>query len=585
MKWLDPEIYLSDNYVVLDWETTNYDKGDAKNRSNRIVLGSYGRWREGEWQVYSIYAGEYDQEEVIRACEEAEFIVAQNAKFELGWLERAGLDIGEVLVWDTMIGQYVLNGNKRKSLDLNSIAKEYGIGTKNNLVSILIKGGICPSDIPKEWLIKYCEKDVDLTHEVFLRQRDKIKEKGLLPCMFTRCIFTPVITDMEFRGMYLDAERVHSRLEEAKIALAKVEQELEKIVPGVNWGSPPQKAHALYGELGFSELRDRKGNFIRNKKSKQFPDGAPLTDKDTVLALKATTRKQRQLQEVFAEQSRLSKQITTYLTKFEEACDNNGGHIYGKFNQTVTQTHRLSSSGPNFQNFDRTLKPVFTSRHEGWSIGEIDEAQLEFRVAAFLGSDIEARKDIIEGFDVHSFSASIIGCSRQEAKAHTFKPLFGGTSGTKKEKKYYEAFREKYRAITDTQDNWVKEALDTKEQTIASGLVFYWPYLRVTGSGYVEGNTNVRNYPIQSLATADIVPVAVAYLWHDMRKHKMQSFLVNTIHDSAIAEVHPDERELFEELAVKAFTVSVIDYLRIVYNIEFNVPLEADIKYGEHWGE
>ena len=46
-------------------------------------------------------------------------------------------------------------------------------------------------------------------------------------------------------------------------------------------------------------------------------------------------------------------------------------------------------------------------------------------------------EDIANGVDVHQFTADVIGCSRQEAKAHTFKPLYGGIMGNENEKRYY----------------------------------------------------------------------------------------------------------------------------------------------------
>ena len=56
-------------------------------------------------------------------------------------------------------------------------------------------------------------------------------------------------------------------------------------------------------------------------------------------------------------------------------------------------------------------------------------------------------KDIENGVDVHQYTADIIGVSRQQAKGHTFKPLYGGMSGTEDEKRYYAAFKEKYKGI------------------------------------------------------------------------------------------------------------------------------------------
>jgi len=63
------------------------------------------------------------------------------------------------------------------------------------------------------------------------------------------------------------------------------------------------------------------------------------------------------------------------------------------------------------------------------------------------------------------------------------------------------------------------------------------------------------------------------------------SFIVNTVHDSAILELSPDEKETVYELAVKAFTVDVYEFLYKVYGIEFNVPLGTGFTSGECWTE
>ena len=240
----------------------------------------------------------------------------------------------------------------------------------------------------------------------------------------------------------------------------------------------------------------------------------------------------------------------------------------------------------NFQNFDRNFKQLFTSRRrkDGWIIGERDAAQLEFRAAAYLGRDEVAIQDIIEGFDVHSFTADFIGVGRTAAKPHTFKPLYGGTSGTPSERKYYKAFKEKYKSIADAQDGWVSEALLSKTQVLPTGLKFYWPRIKLTRSGYVEGNTNVRNYPVQSLATAEIIPVGVTYVWHHMKDQELESLLINTVHDSMITDENPEETEVINEITLTAFSKEVINYLDVVYDIQFDVPLTVDVETSSNWG-
>lgn len=90
---------------------------------------------------------------------------------------------------------------------------------------------------------------------------------------------------------------------------------------------------------------------------------------------------------------------------------------------------------------------------------------------------------------------------------------------------------------------------------------------------------------MQGFATADIIPIALTYLWHALREAGLRSFIVNTIHDSAVLEVHPDEVEEVRKIAVKCFTTDVYNYLEMVYNIHFNVPLGTGFKAGKYWTE
>ena len=158
-------------------------------------------------------------------------------------------------------------------------------------------------------------------------------------------------------------------------------------------------------------------------------------------------------------------------------------------------------------------------------------------------------------------------------------------SGTDAEKEYYKFFQKKYYKIAETQDSWVQEALRTKQLRLNSGLITYWPECKRNRTGYIEGTSKIYNLPIQSLATAEIIPVAVFGLWQELKRRNMKSFLVNTVHDSAILEVHPDEVLEVQDIAVRAFAGFVYDYLNDIYDIQFNVPLGTGLKVGKHWNE
>lgn len=574
----NPELYFSKKYVVLDFETTTEQFGNAAVQENSIVLSC---WKRPEDQIpRARWGGVYHVQDVVAACEEADFVVAHNAKMELKWLHRAGADLHKIVVWDTMIAEYVLLGNRKAELNLDAVAQRRGLGSKDKYVQSALETGVCPSTMPKFLLMRRCAGDVMMTEAVFLQQLNEIHQAGLLPVMYTRCYATPMLAEMEMRGMRLDPARVKEQYLKFNAELATVEHELHVFTGGVNPNSPKQVAAFVYDVLGFP-VPKIKGKEVRSA------DAAALA------ALVPKTAQQKKFLELKAEQARLYAACSKALDKFQACCEAQK-LLLGQFNQTVTGTHRLSSSGTEFkvqfQNMAREFKPVFCAREPGWLVAEVDGAQIEFRVAAFLGQDYTAYKSILDGEDVHSYTSSVLTAAgqktdRQGAKSHTFKPLYGGQSGTKAERAYYKAFREKYPGIAKAQLAWQHEVLRSGRLRLASGLYMYFPGTTITGDGYITNSTQICNYPVQSLATAEIVLIAVTYLWHCMYEAEMRGYMVNTVHDSVICEIPEEERELLYDLSVKAFTEYTYEYLDKVYNLKFNVPLGLGYKVGEFWSE
>jgi DNA polymerase I-like protein with 3'-5' exonuclease and polymerase domains len=206
-------------------------------------------------------------------------------------------------------------------------------------------------------------------------------------------------------------------------------------------------------------------------------------------------------------------------------------------------------------------------------------------VATFLGHDQVALEDILSGVDVHAITASTLGVGRQAAKPFTFKPLYGGNSGTPRERKYYKYFRERYVGIYRTQQSWTMEVALRKSLTTATGLRFYWPDTEISQSGYVTNTTSIFNYPIQSFATADIMPLVLVLIWHRLASFGDHATIVNTIHDSIVADVADDVLAEYKRVVVECFTRDIYPLLERLYGIKFDVPLGVGIKAGEWWGE
>lgn len=579
-----PNLYQRDSYVVVDFETTNFFKGSPNVAGNRIVLACWKRGRGGDGSyidVKWVRGSEFDMAELVSDIKEASFVVAHNAKFEIGWLARCGVDLRKIVCFDTLIGEYVLGGNRYalQQLGLDACLARYGMGSKNSTVSAMIKEEIPTEEIPESWLLKYCKLDVLLCEQMFLKQRKLLQNQKLDAIMYQRCLLTPVLADIEKNGMQLDVAIVKSTLLEVENEYYKKEAELQEFMGGVPPGSTARKCEYIYGELGFETPLDHRGNPMLT------PKGAPSAAADVLQKLRPTNDRQREFLRLHEEWANLNSDVTKYLRKFNECCEQAGGLLHSTFNQCSTRTHRLSNSGlefgVQFQNFNRRFKPVFRARNDGWVVAEADGAQLEFRAAVHLGRDRVGLYDIVTGVDVHAFTASIIGCSRQEAKSHTFKPLYGGKSGTDSERAYYAAFAAKYKTITDTQNGWAHEVLRTKRLRTEWGMVFYWPDTVQKRSGYITNTNNIYNYPVQSFATAEIIPCALICAWHRMKDWK--GFLVNTVHDSLIAELPLNEVPMWHALSKQCLIADAYQLIRQLYGVSITVPLGVGVMVGRNW--
>lgn len=598
----DPFIYRKGSYVVLDFETTNVSKGSAIVGKNRIILACWTIVKDGATTTKYAWGGEYDMQELVDDLNNVDFLVAQNAKFELQWLERCGYDIGSRPIYDTMVAEWVLAGGRMWRYNLNAIASRHNIGAKDKIISLMMKGGISSEDIPRSMLLKYCLQDVAITHEVMKKQLKSMEGTRLLPVVYTRCLTTIVLADIERNGIHLDATRVEEEYEETLNRFIVLEQEIEFVTGGINMNSPKQVGEYLYDVLEFKELTDYQGNVRRT------PADGRLTGQDEIAKLVATTDEQRKFLELKQEQGKLHAALSKNLDFFVAVCREQGGTFLGQIRQCRTRTHRLASAGMpvkfkaydkekscQFQNLPRQFKPLVKARKEGWYVAEADGAQLEFRVSGHLGDDDQVKHDVTHHVDIHSFTSAELTAAgefpsgwskkkrRQESKKSTFRPLYGGTSGSPAVQEYCKAFNKKYYQLHDTQEKWVEQVVDKGYLDTEWGMRYYFPQVRMTATGYVSGKQSVYNYPVQALATAEIIPIALVFFWYRTRNAEL--FITNTVHDSIICEVPEYEIELFGSAVVKSLTTDVYQYIQQAYGVEFTVPLGVGMKLGDHWSE
>lgn len=594
---LRPDWLLSDNYLVLDFETTGINKGDPLVPDNTILMSG---WYYGGYKY--AWGDEYNQSKLTQDIESCDLIVCHHAKFEAGWLKRMGIDYGTTLMYDTLLGDYVIAGNRRLDLDLESCCQRWGLPGKEGVVSKMMKAGIPPEDTPRDWLRDYCLQDVAATRTLFLKQRRALNKAGLLPVMYSRCIVAPVLAAIEAGGLQLDKEAVYAEHEAQSRRYEEIESELAELLGDINTASPVQLAKALYQDLGFDEPK-KYGKPDRNAPSKQFPDGQPKTDITTIRGLKAKNKKQKKIQDLLGEMSEVSASISKNLNYFKALCDEKGGELKGSFNQAVARTHRLSSSGRKttfadgksfgcqLQNLPRKYKRLFRAR-TGKLFAEVDYASLEWRAAGILGQDYQLETDVRNKVDVHTNAMEVLGGAGMEvdrtgAKQYTFKPQYSEPRTDKKKMtapdKYAVWYKEHYSELAEAQRGWARQALAKKKLETPWGLVFHFPQCKLMPSGYIAETNKIYNYPIQSFGGAEIVNVGLVYLYF-LCKERPSIQLVNTVHDSIEAEPDKDDIVWYAETCCKALLYHVYKHLKCVYGMEITIPLGMGFTFGTHWG-
>ena len=668
--------------TVLDIETTFTKEGDPSpfNPDNRLVSVGIND------EYYFFYHDEEIKKDLTESkkaiqdiLDKSEVVVGHNLKFDMSWLYQCGFTYKGKL-YDTMLGEYIINRGEKKSVSLKESCKRRGISLKSDILATYMNEGYGIHQIPMAKLEEYGKQDVKITKELYEVQTqafDNHANNNLIPTRDLMNDFLRVLIDMEMNGNHVDSNKLELVEKELNEEYYKLKNKIDKIVAQmmgdtkINLSSTEDLSKVIYSR----KVQDKKqwvelfniGIDKRTKRPKRRPrmtdrefqhnvdkytdtiyktvatqcktcnglglirhtkvDGTPFknmskcpdckgegmifleteakagfgwsprtihdaaqggfkTDKDTLN--KISVFAEGTLKEFVDSIMRYSA-VETYLNTFITGIKDNTREdsiLHPSFNQHITTTGRLSSSKPNFQNMPRgdkfPIKKAITSRFYNGKIIEVDFAQLEFRTAVFLAQDKQGMIDIADGVDVHQYTADVIGCSRQDAKAHTFKPLYGGMMGKKKEKEYYQKFLEKYEDIAEWHKKLEDTAIKSKIVRLPSGREYYFPNIYRRKDGSSTQSTAVKNYPVQGFATADIVPIACINVWNLLKENNMKTLLINTVHDSVILDVHPDEYSQALEVLNKGFS-SIKDSLKQRFDCELNVPLDFEIKSGENW--
>lgn len=373
--------------LTCDTEVSIYNKGHPFDKRNIFCANV--------WKVDNQPA-RVDQslvKEFIKAIEDCSLIVFFNAKFDLHWYRKLGLNLQHKKIWCCQLAEYILSYQRIRYPSLEETAIKYGLGHKEDVVKTEYwDKGISTEFIPWNILESYGAQDGNLTYQVYLKQLEQFEQKPHLYYLFLlACQDIHVLQEMEWNGLRLDVALCEKKATEIEEQIKDIYITLSSVYPDVqiNFGSPDQLSAFLYGGIVKEEYKEHVGFYKTGKQAGQpkyanrvkehiLPrlvqpikgselkkEGLFGTSEDILNKLKGPNAKK--FVGPLLELARLEKLNSTYYRGLLKKCLEKhweGNEIHGQFNQSVTQTGRLSSSDPNLQNLAGDSLDIFISRYE-----------------------------------------------------------------------------------------------------------------------------------------------------------------------------------------------------------------------------
>jgi DNA polymerase-1 len=467
----------------------------------------------------------------------------------------------EVKFFDTMLAAY-LTQSSRASRDLESLLWDF----------LSLKGVSRQDYLGKESHFLFRLKSV---------LEKELKAKDLLGLFGeVEMPLVDVLAEMEETGIAIDIDGL-------KEFSRQMEKKLDRLIHKIyemagcefNINSPKQLGDVLFNKLKLPVVKKTKTGVS--------------TDEEVLTKLS----RDNELPRILLEYRQVTKLVTTYIDVLPDLADKKTGRIHSHFNQTGTETGRLSSNNPNLQNIPiktelgRRIRQAFIPGKGFDEILSADYSQIELRILAHLSLDPALIKAFQDDTDIHRFTASLIfGADekdvtdemRNNAKRVNFGIIYGMSSyGLAKDlgidARTAQAFIDEYflrypkvKAYLDTQVDFVKK---NGYVTTLLGRRRYIPEI-------VNANMAVRqfaerqaiNAPIQGSA-ADLIKLAMVHLHERLQEGGFQSRLLLQVHDELVFEVKKSEKK---------------DLIKLVRSqmeqaIPLRVPVKTTISTGKNW--
>ena len=320
-------------------------------------------------------------------------LVAFNAKYDMHWGKRYGINFNGKKVWDCQLYHFFKTNQQGRMPSLDGVASFYGLPVKPNIIKTEYwDKGLDTDQVPWDILEEYSLHDVDVTWEIYLKQ---IAEFSELPPNRQNLILLHMedllgLEEMEYNGTLYNAKMSLDMAEQLGREITAIDSGLARYCPNVaiSFNSDRQLSAFLYGGKVLKDEQEdyiftykdgrQKGKTRWVKKEYSLPKIIePLKGTDNqngwsvdVGTLRTLLGKakgfQRKILEPLIQRSKMEKRKSTYCLgtpKLMEFMQWEHNLLHPQLNQCVAITGRLSCTKPNLQNQDSDMRICFPSRY------------------------------------------------------------------------------------------------------------------------------------------------------------------------------------------------------------------------------
>ncbi|EHA1081804.1 DNA polymerase I [Photobacterium damselae] len=511
--------------------------------------------------------------------------IGQNLKYDASVIARYGIEM-QGIKYDTMLESYVYNSVVGRH-DMDSLALRY-LEHKNISFEEIAgkgKGQLTFNQIDLEQAGPYAAEDADITLRLHNALYPKVSADEKLLHVFSdiEMPLVPVLSRMERTGVLIDSMKLSAQSQEIAQRLDELEKRAFEIADQeFNLSSPKQLQAILFEKMGLPVL-------------KKTPSGTPSTNEEVLQELALDYP----LPKLILEYRGLAKLKSTYTDKLPKMVNPATGRVHTSYHQAVTATGRLSSSDPNLQNIPvrndegRRIRQAFIAP-QGYKVLAIDYSQIELRIMAHLSGDKALLDAFCHGKDIHAATAAeILGLpleqvsseQRRRAKAINFGLIYGMSAfglakqldmGRGEAQEYMNTYFERYPGVLEYMETTRTVASEQGYVETLFGRRLYLPDIKSrNGLRRKAAERAAINAPMQGTA-ADIIKRAMVLVdeWIGQQESGRVRLLMQ-VHDELVFEVQESEIESVAQ-EIKTLMESAA---------QLDVPLIADIGYGENWDQ